>query len=88
MTTVSALRRSTFDGITLVCRSAQDIVTFNGLARCGVDVGDDFTVGLYGCWRGNYWVLEHSTGIIYYSDSLTDVREWVKLCREVANESV
>lgn len=85
---LSKLSRKAFIGITLVCRTAEDIMSFHGLSHCGVDLGESHTVGLYGCWRGNYWVLEHSTGIIYYSDSLTDVREWVKLCREVANESV
>ncbi|BAO20667.1 hypothetical protein X917_gp01 [Pseudomonas phage PPpW-4] len=47
----------------------------------------DFVVGKWTNWQGNYWVYEIRTGIIYYSNSLADAKEWIKLCRDALKET-
>ena len=77
---VSSINGRTFSGITLKCASASDMHTYNGLAHCGVDVGNDFVIGL--ATHRKYWSLEHSTGITQYHWTLQDLRDWIKYCRE------
>jgi len=37
-------------------------------------------------WRGNYLVVE-SDLTTYYADSISGIREWVRLCCEVARDT-
>lgn len=72
--------------VTMPMTSAEDIMTYHGLSHVGIDIDDDYSVGLYNDWRGKYWTLEHRTGILFYSDSISDVKAWIKLGREDAKE--
>lgn len=83
---ISKLTVAAMTAVTMPLTNAEDIMTYHGLSHASVDVGSDFSVGKWQNWQGNYWVLEHRTGIIHYSDSLKGVREWIKLCRDALAE--
>lgn len=44
-----------------------------------------YTVGNWDAWDGAYWVVEDSTGIIYRADSLSGLKDWIKLCSAVTH---
>lgn len=78
----SQIKLSSLVGITIAVNSADDIMRHHGLRHFSVDVLDDYALGFSNCWRGKYWVLEISTGIIHWSDSLRDCKEWIRICEQ------
>lgn len=86
--TISKLTMAAMTVVTMPMTNAEDIETYHGLSHVSVDVGDDFSVGKWSNWQGSYWVLEHRTGIIQYSSSLVEVKEWIKLCRDALAEEI
>lgn len=45
-----------------------------------------YTVGHWGGWGGNYWLVEDSTGIIFRVGSVRELRDLVKLCSAAHHE--
>lgn len=87
MLVLSKLNLAALEVVTMLMPSAEAVVTHNGLSCASVDIGTDFALGKSSYWRGNYWVLEHRTGIIYWSDSLAEAKGWIKLCRACVKDT-
>lgn len=44
-----------------------------------------FVVSINGCWRGKYRVTDANNDR-FYSDTLSEVKEWISLCVECEEE--
>lgn len=55
-------------------------------SRAVIEVGEDYLVGRFEGWQGLYWCLEKGITIMFYSNSVKDIRERVQLGRQVAKE--
>jgi len=44
-----------------------------------------FVVSINGCWRGKYRVTD-SNNDRFYSDTVSEVKEWISLCVECVEE--
>lgn len=81
--TLSKLKASDLQSL-WACQDAEAIATHNTLAHFSVDIlhrGLAYAVGRTDPtdWRGPYWCLEESTGIIYRG-TLSDLKEWIICC--------
>ena len=68
--------------LSLFILSLQDDPRFKKVTHRGLS----YTVGHWGGWEGNYWLVEDSTGIIFRVGSVRELRDLIKLCSAVHHE--
>ena len=82
--TLSKVTAKALNDLPYHLEGAYDIKDTSHHTEARISIGEDFMAGRNKSWKGHYWSLELSTGIIHYSSSVADMRSWIKLCREVA----